>query len=79
MSKDSKTELRNSTTINKKHRNEELGDFTTTWRVVPISLLAMVIGCGLRICRSGTAPFDRVIHQSVLFWPVEHGDGFAGR
>ena len=25
-------------------RNEELGDFTTTWRVVPISLLAMVIG-----------------------------------
>ena len=25
-------------------RNEELGDFTTTWRVVPISLLAMGIG-----------------------------------
>ena len=24
--------------------NEELGDFTTTWRVVPISCLAMVIG-----------------------------------
>jgi chloride channel protein, CIC family len=28
----------------KKNRNEELGDFTTTWRVLPISLLAMVIG-----------------------------------
>jgi chloride channel protein, CIC family len=25
-------------------RSEELGDFTTTWRVLPISLLAMVIG-----------------------------------
>jgi hypothetical protein len=25
-------------------RNEELGDFTTTWRVLPISLLAIVIG-----------------------------------
>ncbi len=25
-------------------RNEELGDFTTTWRVLPISLLAMGIG-----------------------------------
>src|SRR5215472_11408827 len=29
---------------NGKARNEELGDFTTTWRVLPISLLAMVIG-----------------------------------
>jgi H+/Cl- antiporter ClcA/CBS domain-containing protein len=28
----------------KSKRNEELGDFTTTWRVMPISLLAMVIG-----------------------------------
>src|SRR5215471_6177080 len=27
-----------------KRRNEELGDFTTTWRMVPISLLAMAIG-----------------------------------
>src|ERR1700722_2608803 len=44
VSKDSKTELRNNATINKKHGNDELGDFTTTWRVVPISLLAMVIG-----------------------------------
>ncbi|MFZ0797637.1 MAG: chloride channel protein [Terriglobales bacterium] len=26
------------------NRNDELGDFTTTWRVVPISLLALVIG-----------------------------------
>jgi len=26
------------------HRNEELGDFTTTWRMLPISLLAMAIG-----------------------------------
>src|SRR5215813_2156284 len=25
-------------------RNDELGDFTTTWRVLPISGLAMVIG-----------------------------------
>jgi chloride channel protein, CIC family len=30
--------------INKQNRNIELGDFTTTWRVIPISLLAMVIG-----------------------------------
>ena len=29
---------------NKKHTNNELGDFTTTWRVVPISALAIVIG-----------------------------------
>jgi chloride channel protein, CIC family len=29
---------------NKQNRNIELGDFTTTWRVIPISLLAMVIG-----------------------------------
>jgi CIC family chloride channel protein len=29
---------------NKHNRNEALGDFTTTWRVVPISLLAVVIG-----------------------------------
>jgi CIC family chloride channel protein len=29
---------------NKKHRNDELGDFTTTWRVIPISALALVIG-----------------------------------
>jgi H+/Cl- antiporter ClcA/predicted transcriptional regulator len=26
------------------HQNEVLGDFTTTWRVIPISLLAIVIG-----------------------------------
>lgn len=31
-------------TGNGKTRSEELGDFTTTWRVVPISLLAMGIG-----------------------------------
>jgi chloride channel protein, CIC family len=31
-------------TRNGKTRNEELGDFTTTWRVLPISLLAMGIG-----------------------------------
>ena len=30
--------------ISNHNRNEELGDFTTTWRVVPISLLATVIG-----------------------------------
>jgi CIC family chloride channel protein len=43
--KDSKTELRNNAAVINKHdRNDELGDFTTTWRVVPISLLAIVIG-----------------------------------
>ena len=31
-------------TIKNRKRNEELGDFTTTWRVLPISLLAIVIG-----------------------------------
>jgi CIC family chloride channel protein len=34
----------NAAVINKKDHNAELGDFTTTWRVIPISLLAMVIG-----------------------------------
>ena len=28
----------------KEDRNAELGDFTTTWRVIPISMLAIVIG-----------------------------------
>ena len=45
VSKNSKTKLRdNERVLNKKHRNDELGDFTTTWRVVPISVLAIVIG-----------------------------------
>ena len=45
MSENSKTELRdNETVIDKKDRNEELGDFTTTWRVIPISLMAAGIG-----------------------------------
>jgi CIC family chloride channel protein len=35
---------RNKQTRNGKTRNGELGDFTTTWRVLPISLLAMAIG-----------------------------------
>lgn len=34
----------NQKTTNGKKRSEELGDFTTTLRVVPISLLAMAIG-----------------------------------
>ena len=33
-----------ASTVGKRHRNEELGDFTTTWRMVPISALAMIIG-----------------------------------
>jgi chloride channel protein, CIC family len=45
VSKNSKSKLRdNETGLNQKDRNDELGDFTTTWRVVPISLLAIVIG-----------------------------------
>ncbi|MGD0468132.1 MAG: chloride channel protein [Terriglobales bacterium] len=44
MSKDSKTESPDKATVNKKDRNDELGDFTTQWRVVPISLLATGIG-----------------------------------
>jgi chloride channel protein, CIC family len=40
----SETKLRNNARVNGQDRNEELGDFTTTWQVVPISLLAMVIG-----------------------------------
>ncbi len=45
MSKNSKSALRDNETVpNMKDRNDELGDFTTTWRVVPISLLATVIG-----------------------------------
>jgi len=43
--KNSKTKLRgNAKAINGQASNDELGDFTTTWRVVPISLLALVIG-----------------------------------
>jgi chloride channel protein, CIC family len=47
VSTDTKTELRdNPTVINQKDRsrNEELGDFTTTWRLLPISVLAVAIG-----------------------------------
>ena len=45
MSKDLETKPSNTaTTITIPDRNEELGDFTTTWRVVPISFLALVIG-----------------------------------
>jgi chloride channel protein, CIC family len=45
VSNNGKTKIRpNETTPNKKHRNDELGDFTTTWRVIPISLVAIVIG-----------------------------------
>jgi len=45
VSENNKTESRdNETVINKKDRNEDLGDFTTTWRVLPISLLATGIG-----------------------------------
>jgi chloride channel protein, CIC family len=45
VSKNSKSKLRdNDSGLNKMDRNDELGDFTTTWRVVPISLLAIAIG-----------------------------------
>jgi CIC family chloride channel protein len=45
VSKDGETKLRNNASrINGQDRNDGLGDFTTTWQVVPISLLAMVIG-----------------------------------
>jgi hypothetical protein len=45
-----------------KLRNETLGDFTTTRRVIPISALAMVIG----LRSAGFAPLDRVIYQSTF-------------
>ena len=45
MNEDRETRLRNNAAgIDKKDRNDELGDFTTSRRVVPISLLAAVIG-----------------------------------
>jgi chloride channel protein, CIC family len=44
VSQNSETKVRNNAGVNRQDRNYELGDFTTTWRVVPISLLAMVIG-----------------------------------
>ena len=45
VSTDKETTLRDHAKVaNKKHTNHELGDFTTTWRVVPISALAIVIG-----------------------------------
>jgi CIC family chloride channel protein len=42
--KDREADLRITKRDKSHNRNEELGDFTTTLRVVPISLLAMVIG-----------------------------------
>ena len=44
MSKPNVTAKRIGVAQNVSQRSEELGDFTTTWRVLPISLLAMVIG-----------------------------------
>ena len=45
MSNDGSVQVQQLATFSKTpHRNEELGDFTTTWRMVPISGLAMVIG-----------------------------------
>ena len=45
MNEDRETRLRNNAAgIDKKDRNDELGDFTTSRRVVQISLLAAVIG-----------------------------------
>jgi CIC family chloride channel protein len=45
VSKDSKAAgNHNAAVLNKKNHTDDLGDFTTTGRVVPISLLAMVIG-----------------------------------
>ena len=58
--------------------NEELGDFTTTLRVIPISCLAMLIGVLCAFRRSRAASIDRPIHQPILFWPLEHSHGFAG-
>jgi hypothetical protein len=42
--KDRVTDLRSAERIKSQDRNEELGDFTTSLRVVPISLLAVVSG-----------------------------------
>jgi len=42
--KDRVAELRSTERIKVQNRNEELGDFTTSLRVVPILLLAVVIG-----------------------------------
>ena len=44
MDKDRGTDLQSAERIKSQDRNEELGDFTTSLRVVPISLLAVVIG-----------------------------------
>jgi CIC family chloride channel protein len=44
VSEKSETKLRKNARVNRQDRNDALGDFTTTWRVVPISLLATVIG-----------------------------------
>jgi chloride channel protein, CIC family len=73
------TELRNNSADGKRHdRNEELGDFTTTPRVLPISLLAMVIGV---VCAFVALALLRLIGLFTnLFyfgrWSASHG--FAG-
>ena len=45
MSKDNKPNpFANDSGTNRLERNNELGDFTTTWRIAPITMLAMIIG-----------------------------------
>ena len=56
---------------------EALGDFTTTVRVIPISVLAMFIGVVVRVCGAGAVAVDRIIYQFVLFRAMEYGVGFT--
>ena len=45
---------------------QKVGDFTTNRRVIPISLLAIVVGRGQRLRGAGAAAADRPVHEPVL-------------
>ncbi len=50
----------------KKDNAEELGDFTTSARVIPIAFLAILIGLVSTYIAWLVAAVDQVLHQPVL-------------
>src|SRR5205814_2322655 len=56
---------------------ESLGDFTTDLRVIPISLLAIAIGCLSTVVALDTAAANRVLHESFLLPSCGFHPGFT--
>ena len=56
---------------------EELGDFTTTLASAADFRAGNRHWRGLRGSSVGAASPDRTIHEPVLFWTLEHRDGFS--